>query len=128
MARRDINDLSLTIHAAYEEDPLAEILADNETAVMSYMTNKKSLALNMIHDRKLYLKCDMLGANFLRHAYICVVSGWHMNKGHWYKVVIGTDVPEEEFMRQIGNSYEKHYTHTTQAQYDAHTRRRCIYG
>jgi predicted DNA-binding protein (MmcQ/YjbR family) len=62
----------------------------------------------MNHGGKLYLnlKCDPLEADFLRQAFEGVIPGWHMNKEHWNSVIIGTDVPEEEIKRQIGNSYD----------------------
>jgi predicted DNA-binding protein (MmcQ/YjbR family) len=106
MTRQDIIDYCLTFSAAYEDYPFAEIGGD-DTAVMRHRANKKFFALIMHHDGKLYLnlKCDPLEADFLRQAFEGVIPGWHMNKEHWNSVVIGTDVPDDEIKRQIGNSY-----------------------
>ncbi|MDR2356912.1 MAG: MmcQ/YjbR family DNA-binding protein [Oscillospiraceae bacterium] len=109
MTRQDIIDYCLTFPAAYEDYPFDDgITGEAATAVMRHRANKKSFALIMRHDGRLYLnlKCDPLEADFLRHAFEGVIPGWHMNKEHWNSVVIGTDVPDEEIKRQIGNSYD----------------------
>ena len=108
MNRREIIEYCLTLPSAYEDYPFAELPGDGETTVMRHRTNKKSFALIMRHDGKLYLnlKCDPMEADFLRQAFEGVIPGWHMNKTHWNTVIIGSDVPGEEIKRQIANSYE----------------------
>lgn len=108
MNRQELIDYCLTFPASYEDYPFAALPGEDNTTVMRHKTNKKSFALIMNHGGKLYLnlKCDPLEADFLRQAFEGVIPGWHMNKEHWNSVIIGTDVPEEEVKRQIGNSYD----------------------
>jgi len=75
---------------------------------MRHRANKKSFALIYERNGKLCvnLKCEPLEAGFLRQAFAGVTPAYHMNKEHWNTVIIGSDVPEEEMLRQIGNSYD----------------------
>lgn len=70
MTRQAIIEYCLTFPAVYEDYPFAEIGGD-DSAVFRYRDNKKSFALVMHHDGKLYLnlKCDPLEADFLRQAF-----------------------------------------------------------
>jgi predicted DNA-binding protein (MmcQ/YjbR family) len=106
--RRELIDYCLTFPFAYEDYPFDELVDENATTVMRHRANKKSFALIMHHNGKLFLnlKCDPLEADFLRQAFEGVIPGWHMNKEHWNSVIIGADVPDEEIKRQIGNSYD----------------------
>lgn len=109
MDRQNLIDLCLTFPDAYEDYPFDNPAAAG-TAVMRHSSNKKSFALIMRHNGKLYLnlKCDPFEADFLRQAYQAVIPGWHMNKQHWNTVVCDEecDVPEEEIKRMIENSYD----------------------
>jgi predicted DNA-binding protein (MmcQ/YjbR family) len=62
VTRQDIIDYCLTFPAAYEAYPFAAIPGEDNTTVMRHRANKKSFALIMNHDGKLYLnlKCDPL--------------------------------------------------------------------
>lgn len=109
MTRREIIDYCLTLAGAYEDYPFdGGVTDETATAVMRHRANRKSFALLLHHDGKLYLnlKCDPMEAHFLRRAYEGVITGYHMNKEHWNTVVIGSDVPDEEIQRQIGGSYD----------------------
>ena len=106
--RHEIIEYCLTFPAAYEDYPFAELPGDGETTVMRHRTNKKSFAMILNHDGKLYLnlKCEPLEADFLRQAFEGAIPGWHMNKEHWNSVIVGSDVPDDEIKRQIGMSYD----------------------
>ena len=106
--RREIIEYCRTFPAAYEDYPFAELPGDGETTVLRHRTNKKSFAMILNHDGKLYLnlKCEPLEADFLRQAFEGAIPGWHMNKEHWNSVIVGSDVPDDEIKRQIGMSYD----------------------
>ena len=108
MTRQDLIDFCLTLPAAYEDYPFNEVVDENATTVMRHKANKKSFALIMRHNGRLYinLKCDPFEAGFLRQAFEGVIPGYHMNKEHWNSVILGSDVPDEEIRRQIENSYD----------------------
>jgi predicted DNA-binding protein (MmcQ/YjbR family) len=108
MTRRELIDYCLTYTAAYEDYPFDDITDPGAWAVMRHKANKKSFALVYERNGKLYvnLKCDPFEADFLRQAFEGVTPAYHMNKEHWNTVIVGSDVPEEEIKRQIGNSYD----------------------
>jgi len=107
MTRQDLIDFCLTLPSAYEDYPFDEVVDENATTVMRHKVNKKSFALIIRHNGRLYLnlKCDPFEAGFLRQAFKGVIPGYHMNKEHWNSVILGLDVPDEEIKRQIENSY-----------------------
>jgi predicted DNA-binding protein (MmcQ/YjbR family) len=109
MTRQEIIDYCLTFPAAYLDYPFDDgVTGETATAALRHRANKKIFALILWHNGELYLnlKCDPLEADFLRQAFEGVIPGWHMNKEHWNTAIIGSDVPEEEIKRQIGNSYD----------------------
>ena len=108
MTRRDLIDHCLTYPGTYEDYPFDDLTAtDHPWAVMRHRTNRKSFAF--IYEREGYLcinlKCDPMEADLLRGAFDDVLPGYHMNKTHWNTVRLGGDVPEEELLRMIENSY-----------------------
>jgi predicted DNA-binding protein (MmcQ/YjbR family) len=101
--------LSYCEFAAYLDYPFDDgVTGEIATATLRHRANKKIFALIMRRGSELYLnlKCDPLEADFLRQAFKGIIPGWHMNHQHWNTVIVGTDVPEEELKRQIGNSYD----------------------
>lgn len=55
------------------------------------------------------LKCNPELALELRAKYEAVLPGYHMNKTHWNTIKFVEDMPEEEIMEQITNSYKLIY-------------------
>ncbi len=103
MTRQELIDICLTFPAAIEDYPFDEV-----TTVMKHSANKKMFALIGERDGKLYinLKCEPMKADFLRNAFEAVTPGYHMNKVHWNSVAIGGDVPEDELVTMISESYD----------------------
>jgi predicted DNA-binding protein (MmcQ/YjbR family) len=108
MTRQALIDYCLTFPAAYEDYPFDSISVPGAWTVMRHRTSKKCFALIYERNGKLCanLKCDPMEADFLRQAFEGVTSAYHMNKEHWNTVIVGSDVPEEEIKRQVGNSYD----------------------
>ena len=109
MTRRELIDLCLTFPGAYEDYPFDDLTAsDHPWTVMRHQSNKKGFA--HIYERGgrlcVNLKCNPLEADLLRGAFEDVLPGYHMNKTHWNTVRIGGDVPEDELLRMIRNSYD----------------------
>ena len=107
MTRRKLIAHCLTFSNAYEDYPFDNISDSGAWTVMRHRVNKKSFAL--IYERKgklcINLKCDPFEADFLRQMFEGVAPAYHMNKGHWNTIVIGSDVTDGELCRQIKNSY-----------------------
>jgi predicted DNA-binding protein (MmcQ/YjbR family) len=108
MTRRELIGYCLTFPDAYEDYPFDNIVDSGAWTVMRHSANKKSFALIYERGGKLCvnLKCEPLEADFLRQAFANVTPGYHMNKVHWNTVSLDGDVPEEEFRRMIGMSYD----------------------
>lgn len=108
MTRQELIDFCLSLPAAYEDYPFADLPGDGATAVMRHGANRKSFALILEHRGALYLnlKCDPVEADLLRQLFQGVIPGYHMNKTHWNTLVMGSDVPEAEIKRQIQSSYD----------------------
>lgn len=107
MIRQALINYCLTFPLAYEDYPFDGITDDGAWTVMRHKINKKSFALIYQRHGKLCvnLKCDPIEARILRQAFEGVTPGYHMNKEHWNTVIVGSDVPEDELQRQIGQSY-----------------------
>jgi predicted DNA-binding protein (MmcQ/YjbR family) len=108
MIRRELIDHCLTLPFAYEDYPFSASERNSDMAVMRHKLNKKSFAFISERNGKLFvnLKCDPFESDFLRQAFEGVMPGWHMNKTYSNKVIIDSDVPEDELFRQIQASYD----------------------
>ena len=51
------------------------------------------------------LKCAPDKALALRNMFESVIPGYHMNKKHWNSIIIGGDLPIEEFFALVDHSY-----------------------
>ncbi len=80
---------------------------DEMTEVIKHCSNSKMFALFCSPDEKasINLKCEPMEADFLRSVYKGVIPGYHMNKRHWNTVYLESDVPDDEIIRMIDNSY-----------------------
>jgi predicted DNA-binding protein (MmcQ/YjbR family) len=67
----------------------------------------KMFALSMLDATPLTVsvKCEPEEALALRAAYTAVAPGYHLNKRHWNTVTIGGDVPDDEVIAMIDESY-----------------------
>ena len=54
----------------------------------------------------LSLKCEPELAPALRSTYRSVIPGYHLNKRHWNTVSIDGDVPDDEILSWIDDSYD----------------------
>lgn len=81
---------------------------DETTEVIKHRDNNKMFALFSSPGEKysINLKCEPMEADFLRSIYQGVVPGYHMNKRHWNTVYLTSDVPDDEILRMIDNSYK----------------------
>ncbi len=51
------------------------------------------------------LKCDPTLAEILRDNYSAVTPGYHLNKRHWNTVVVDEEVPDDELLSWVDDSY-----------------------
>ena len=57
-------------------------------------------------DANVSLKCDPHLAEILREQYAGVGHRYHLDRRHWISVSLGADVPEEEVLRLVDQSYD----------------------
>ena len=89
---------------------------DEKTRV--YRIGEKMFALTTEESpTRVNLKCDPIYALELRSLYKSIIAGWHMNKKHWYTVVVeDSDVDDETARELIDHSYELVYNSLTKKQ------------
>ena len=86
---------------------------DKTTAV--YKVGGKMFALMGEYQgcMQINLKCDPIYALELRSLYNSVIAGYHMNKKHWNTIIFDGDVPKEELILMIDDSYDLVFTSLT---------------
>ncbi len=111
MTKRELIDLCLTFPDCYEDYPFDGEPENSKRgdawAAMRHHSNKKTFAFIRIQGGELVanLKCEPMKADFLRSVYRGVIPGYHMNKVHWNTVSANSDVPYEELVMMITDSY-----------------------
>ncbi|MDR2267064.1 MAG: MmcQ/YjbR family DNA-binding protein [Christensenellaceae bacterium] len=109
MTKRELIDICLKFENVYEDYPFdtGATAAPESWAVIRHIENRKSFALIYVMFGKLRvnLKCEPAEADFLRNVFYGVIPAYHMNKNKWNTVEIDSDVPHQELLRQIENSY-----------------------
>jgi len=107
MTRQEIIDYCLTFAGAYEDYPFDDMADPGAWTAMRHRVNKKTFAFIALHKGHLIvnLKCDPFEADLLRQMFKDVTPGFHMNKQHWNSIIMGGDVPKDEFKRMIEHSY-----------------------
>ncbi|MCL2782594.1 MAG: MmcQ/YjbR family DNA-binding protein [Propionibacteriaceae bacterium] len=107
MTRQEIIDYCLTFPSVFEDYPFDDIAEPGTWTLMRHKLNRKSFA--MIYERGgnlcVNVKCDPFDAEVLRDLFDGITPGYHMNKEHWNTLIVGSDVPDDELLRHIQNSF-----------------------
>ncbi|MDD3429840.1 MAG: MmcQ/YjbR family DNA-binding protein [Oscillospiraceae bacterium] len=103
MTKEELITLCLNGKKACADTPFG---ANGATAVR-HTQNGKWFALIFVLEGKLCvnLKCQPVKADFWRSVYHGVQPAWHMNKTHWNKVEMDTDVLPCDLQEMINDSY-----------------------
>jgi predicted DNA-binding protein (MmcQ/YjbR family) len=62
------------------------------------------------------LKCDPHLGEILREQYACVGHRYHLDRRHWISVTLDADVPPDEIVRLVDQSYDLVRANLTRAQ------------
>jgi predicted DNA-binding protein (MmcQ/YjbR family) len=74
--------------------------------VLIYKVSGKMFAiLSMRADAAVSLKCDPGLADLLRGQYAGVGHRYHLDQRHWISVALGADVPADEILELVDQSY-----------------------
>lgn len=79
---------------------------DDKTLVFKVMNKMFLLANTEAIPLRINLKCEPSKALEYRELYESVQPGYHMNKKHWNTVIIDGNVPDEELIDWINQSYD----------------------
>ncbi|MEG2687362.1 MAG: MmcQ/YjbR family DNA-binding protein [Christensenellaceae bacterium] len=104
VTRQELIEYCLTYQGAVEDYPFE----DRNTTIMRHANKGKWFAAIFEREENLCisLKCEPMEADFLRSAYKAVTPAWHFNKTHWNTVTLGGDVPKQELLGMIKNSFD----------------------
>jgi len=90
----------LSLKAAEETFPF-----NDEVSV--FKVGGKMFALSVLDAEPLTVsvKCDPEEAIALRAAFDAVAPGYHLNKRHWNTITCNADVPDDEVLAMVDDSY-----------------------
>ena len=101
--RQDVIEACMRMPGVYEDYPFDD---PNWTA-MRHASNQKTFAF--IYERLgnvwINVKAEPLKADFWRSAYSAVIPAYHMNKRHWNSIILDGNIPEEDVINMIEDSY-----------------------
>jgi len=90
----------------------------DDTTLVFKVLGKIYGLVNLDHPpHSINLKADPIYAISLRQKYNGIRTGYHMNKKHWNTVELDDDVPEDEILSQIDDSYNLIVKGLTKAQH-----------
>lgn len=105
MTKTELIEFSLTFSGASADSPFPD---DFDSVVLRHSDNGKwfGLIMKLGSDDVVNLKNEPMNSEFLRSVYTGVTPAYHMNKVHWNTVYLNSDVPDEEIMNMVSQSFE----------------------
>lgn len=99
----EFRNYSLSLPAAEENSPWTEPQYQN---LITFTVGGKWFALLDIENKFCDLKCAPENVDELQARYNGVQPAWHMNKTHWIKLLLDSDVPDKEIETLIREAYD----------------------
>ena len=99
----DFRDYCLSLPQAKENAPWTEPQYRN---LITFTVADKWFCLLDIENKFCDIKCEPENVKALQDKYTGIQPAWHMNKTHWIKMVLDSDVPEKEIENLVKQSYE----------------------
>lgn len=78
----------------------------DDTTLVFKVLGKMFALVNLDPPHSVNLKCEPAYAMTLRQKYQGVQAGYHMNKLHWNTVALDSDIPDQEVLSFIDDSYD----------------------
>jgi predicted DNA-binding protein (MmcQ/YjbR family) len=100
MNRNELRDKCLSLTGAIEEFPFGP-----DAAVFKVSGKMFALIPVAADPPSISLKSDLIEAEMLRKMYDVVQPGYHLNKKHWNTVTVTGEIPEEQLIEMIEDSY-----------------------
>ncbi|MCH5217559.1 MAG: MmcQ/YjbR family DNA-binding protein [Muribaculaceae bacterium] len=99
----DFRNYCLSLPQAKENAPWTEPQYQN---LITFTVADKWFCLLDIENKFCDVKCSPENVEELQATYKGVQPAWHMNKTHWIKIVLDSDVPENEIESLVKQAYE----------------------
>ncbi|MCH5215019.1 MAG: MmcQ/YjbR family DNA-binding protein [Muribaculaceae bacterium] len=99
----EFRNYSLSLPAAEENAPWTE---PRYQYLITFTVGGKWFALLDIENKFCDLKCAPENVEELQARYNGVQPAWHMNKTHWIKLLLDSDVPDNEIETLIREAYD----------------------
>lgn len=99
----DFRNFCLSLPQAKENFPWTEPQYQN---LMTFTVADKWFCLLDLDNKFCDLKCPVDSVVELQDKYQGVEPAWHMNKTHWIKLVLDSDVPTEEIKALVKQAYD----------------------
>lgn len=98
----DFRDLCLSMPHAHENSPWTEPQYQN---LITFTVADKWFCILDLDNKFCNLKCPVDEVAELQEKYEGIQPAWHMNKTHWIKILLDSDVPEIEIERLVSQAY-----------------------
>lgn len=99
----DFRSYCLSLPQATENAPWTETQYQN---LLTFTVAEKWFCLLDIENKFCDVKCEPDKIEELQSKYNGVQPAWHMNKTHWIKIVLDSDVPERAIESLVKRSYD----------------------
>ena len=99
----DFRNYCLSLPQAKENAPWTEPQYQN---LITFTVGDKWFCLLDIDNKFCDVKCSPDKVEELQTQYNGIQPAWHMNKTHWIKIILDSDVPEKVIESLVKNAYE----------------------
>lgn len=99
----DFREYCLSLPKAIENAPWTEPQYQN---LITFTVADKWFCLLDLENKFCDLKCPVEQVSELQNKYNGIEPAWHMNKTHWIKVILDSDVPTVEIENLIKQAYQ----------------------
>ena len=98
----EFRNICLSFPFAQENSPWADHKYDH---LVTFTVASKWFCILDIENKFCNIKCDPNQIDTLLEKYNGAMPAWHMNKRHWIKIVLESDIPDKEIASLISQAY-----------------------
>ena len=102
----EFREYCLSLNGVYEKMPFTNVPDKYSRDVLCFYVGSKWFCfVNIEVFDFCCIKCNPDEMEELRATYTGIKPGWHMNKKHWYTMILDGSVERRELFRRIDESY-----------------------
>lgn len=98
----DFTNYCLSLPSAKENSPWTDPQYQN---LITFTVAEKWFCLLDIENKFCDIKCNPEDVEELQSRYNGAQPAWYMNKTHWIKIILHSDIPDKEIERLVTQSY-----------------------